>query len=223
MDISKILSCTDHTLLSPTATWFDIRHLCDEAVTYKTASVCIPPSFVKAAKNYLGEQMRVCTVIGFPNGYHSLRVKEYETQSALADGADEVDMVLSLGAVKEGDFRSVEDEISLIRRAAQTKTLKVIVETCLLTREEKIRLCRVVGEAGADYIKTSTGFSKKGATPEDVALFAENIKPPLRIKAAGGISTLEDAWRFLSLGADRLGSSRVVKLVQEMQNQEENG
>lgn len=218
MDISKILSHTDHTLLSPTATWHEIRELCDEAVTYGTASICIPPCFVKPAKDYLGERMRVCTVIGFPNGYSSLRVKEYETGMALADGADEVDMVLSLGMVKEGDFRAVEEEIRFLRRAAEEKTLKVIVETCLLTREEKIRLCRVVGEAGADYIKTSTGFSKGGATPEDVALLAENVRPPLRIKAAGGILSLDDAWQFLSLGADRLGSSRVVKLVKQMQD-----
>lgn len=215
MTVETVLSHVDHTLLSPTATWEEIRSLCDDAVAYGTASVCIPPVFVKKAKEYVKDQMKICTVIGFPNGYNTTAAKVAETRDAVANGADEVDMVIHLGMVKEGDFDAVEEEIRAVRAASRGVILKVIVETCLLTEKEKIRLCRVVGDAGADYIKTSTGFSKGGATFEDVALFAEHVKKPLLIKAAGGISSIEDACRFLELGADRLGTSRVVKIAKE--------
>lgn len=215
MTVETVLSHVDHTLLSPTATWEEIRSLCDDAVAYGTASVCIPPVFVKKAKEYVKDQMKICTVIGFPNGYNTTAAKVAETRDAVANGADEVDMVIHLGMVKEGDFDAVEEEIRAVRAASRGAILKVIVETCLLTEKEKIRLCRVVGDAGADYIKTSTGFSKGGATFEDVALFAEHVKKPLLIKAAGGIASIEDACRFLELGADRLGTSRVVKIAKE--------
>ncbi len=220
MNLEKILSHVDHTLLAPTATWDQIRALCDDAICYQTASVCIPPSFVKRAKEYVGEKMVVCTVIGFPNGYHTTKAKVYETLCAVEDGADEIDMVINLGFAKSGDFEAVEEEILQVRAACPGKILKVIVETCLLTREEKVKMCEIVGRAGADYIKTSTGFSTGGATKEDVALFAEHVKKPLLIKAAGGISGPEDAQDFLILGASRLGTSRVVKSVKEMKNKE---
>ena len=213
MKAKEMLQCVDHTQLAQTATWEDIKKLCDDAVEYGTASVCIPPSYVKQAKEYLGEKMAVCTVIGFPNGYNTTAVKEFETRDAIANGADEIDMVINLGWVKDGKFDLVEQEIRTLKAACGDKILKVIIETCLLTDEEKIRMCRAVTDAGADFIKTSTGFSKAGATFDDVKLFAEHVGEKVRIKAAGGISSLEDAEEFLRLGAKRLGTSRIVKLM----------
>ena len=209
----EILSRVDHTLLSQTATLEEIRALCDDAVRYGTASVCIPPSYVRFAAEYLGGKTKVCTVIGFPNGYNTAEVKAFEAACAVRDGADEIDMVINVGFLKDGRTDEVASEIAEVRKATEGKILKVIVETCLLTEEEKIEMCRIVGEAGADYIKTSTGFSTGGATREDVALFAKHVQKPLRIKAAGGIKTLKDAEDFLNLGADRLGTSRVVKII----------
>lgn len=215
MDAKDMLKHVDHTQLSQTAAWEDIRTLCDEAVKYGTASVCIPPSYVKQAKEYVGDKMAVCTVVGFPNGYNTTSVKEFETRKALEDGADEIDMVINLGWVKDGRYDLVEQEIGILKAACGDKVLKVIIETCLLTDEEKIRMCQVVTDAGADYIKTSTGFSKAGATFADISLFAEHVGSGVRMKAAGGISSLSDAERFLGLGAERLGTSRMVKLVKE--------
>ncbi len=215
MDAKEMLKYVDHTQLGQTAVWEDIRKLCDEAMEYGTASVCIPPSYVKQAKEYVGNQMAVCTVIGFPNGYNTTAVKEYETKDALANGADEIDMVINLGWVKDGRYDLVEQEIRALKEACGDKILKVIIETCLLTDEEKIRMCRVVTDSGADYIKTSTGFSKAGAAFADIELFAAHVGGEVKMKAAGGISSLEDAERFLELGAHRLGTSRMVKLVQE--------
>lgn len=215
MDWKKILRYVDHTQLAQTAGWESIRVLCNEAIAYGTASVCIPPSYVKRAKEYVGDRMAVCTVIGFPNGYSTTETKVFETEQAIKDGADEIDMVINLGWVKDGLFDQVEQEIRRIKDACGGKILKVIVETCLLTMEEKIRMCQVVTDAGAEYIKTSTGFSVSGATFEDVELFAKHVGENVKIKAAGGISVLEDAERFLELGAKRLGSSRVIRLVKE--------
>ena len=215
MESKAMLRYADHTQLEQTATWEQIRMLCDEAMTYHTASVCIPPSYVKAAKEYVGDRMAVCTVIGFPNGYQTTAVKEFETKTALEDGADEIDMVINLGWVKDGRYELVEQEIRTLKRACGSKILKVIIETCLLTDDEKIRMCQVVTDAEADFIKTSTGFSKAGATFADIRLFAEHVGPEVKIKAAGGISSLEDAEEFLKLGAERLGTSRMVKLVIE--------
>lgn len=217
-----ILSAVDHTLLAPDATWPQIRALIDDAILFGTASVCIPPSFVKRAKEYVGDKMKICTVIGFPLGYATLESKVFETEDAVKSGADEIDMVINIGLLKEGREAKVEEEIASVRRACPGKVLKVIVETCLLTREEKVKMCHIVSRAGADFIKTSTGFSKGGATFEDIALFRENVPEGLRIKAAGGISTLKDAEQFLSLGAHRLGTSRVVKIVKEKRDKEEN-
>lgn len=213
-ETKEMLRHVDHTQLAQTAVWEDIKKLCDEAIRYKTASVCIPPSFVRQAKEYVGERMAVCTVIGFPNGYSTTAVKAYETEDALKNGADEIDMVINIGWVKEGCFGLVEQEIRTLKKICGDKILKVIVETCLLTGEEKIRMCQAVTDAGADFIKTSTGFSTGGATFDDVELFARHVGPQVKIKAAGGISTLEDADTFLRLGAARLGTSRMVKLVQ---------
>ncbi len=213
MDIKEILKHVDHTLLQQTSTWPEIKEICDDAMLYGTASVCIPPSFVKQAKEYVGDKMAVCTVIGFPNGYMTTAVKEFETKDALAGGADEIDMVINVGWVKEKRYDLVEEEIRLLKKACGDKILKVIIETCLLTDDEKIEMCHVVTKAGADYIKTSTGFSTGGATFDDVALFAKHVGENVKIKAAGGISSLEDAEKFLSLGADRLGTSRVIKIV----------
>ena len=213
MTQKEILSKADHTLLTQTATWDEIRAICDDAVFYGTASVCIPPSFVKKAKEYVGDKMKICTVIGFPNGYSTSEVKVFETRQALKDGADEIDMVISIGTVKEGKYDRVLKEIRDIKAAFGSHILKVIVETCLLTDEEKINLCHVVTDSGADYIKTSTGFGGGGATFEDVKLFAENIGPGVKIKAAGGIASMEDAEKFIELGASRLGTSRIVKIV----------
>ncbi|MDE7299127.1 MAG: deoxyribose-phosphate aldolase [Lachnospiraceae bacterium] len=216
-EIKEITRRVDHTLLAPTATWEEIRELCDDAVKFGTASVCIPPSFVWRAKEYLGGRVPVCTVIGFPNGYHTTAAKVFETGDAVANGADEIDMVINLGFVKEGRFDLVLEEIRRVKEAAQGRVLKVIIETCLLTREEKIRMCELVTEAGADFIKTSTGFAAAGATFEDIRLFREHVGKGVRIKAAGGIASLEDAERFVELGADRLGTSRVVKLLKKME------
>ena len=215
MDRQKILSMVDHTLLTQTATWKEIQRICDEAIRYGTASVCIPASYVKRAKEYVGDRMAVCTVIGFPNGYSTTASKVFETQDAIANGADEIDMVVNIGYVKDGLYDLQLDEIRRIKQACGGHILKVIVETCLLTEEEKIRMCQVVTESGADFIKTSTGFSTGGATFDDVALFRKYVGPQVRIKAAGGISSLEDAEQFIELGASRLGTSRIVKLIQQ--------
>lgn len=223
MDQKKILSMVDHTLLAQTSTWEEIRQICDDAVKYGTASVCIPPCYVRQAKEYMGEQMKVCTVIGFPNGSHTTAVKVFETKDAVADGADEIDMVINVGMLKAKDYDYVQNEIREVREACQGRLLKVIIETCLLTDEEKIKMCELVTAAGADYIKTSTGFSTAGATFEDIALFAEHVGEQVKIKAAGGISSLADAERFIELGADRLGTSRIVKIVKEMQRGMQDG
>lgn len=210
MDKKDILSRVDHTLLKQTATWEQIKKLCDEGVENETASVCIPPCYVKQAKEYTGDKLAVCTVIGFPNGNMTTASKVFETEDAVRNGADEIDMVINMGMVKAGCYDQVLDEIRRIKAACSGRCLKVIIETCLLTEEEKIRMCRMVTESGADYIKTSTGFSTGGATPEDVALLRKYSGPQVKVKAAGGISCLEDAERFISLGADRLGTSRLI-------------
>ena len=214
MEKKELAHYVDHTQLSQTAVWADIEKLCDEAIRFETASVCIPPSYVKQAKEYVGEKMAVCTVIGFPNGYNTTEVKEFETRQAIEDGADEIDMVINLGWVKDGQYDLVEEEIRTLKKACGEKILKVIIETCLLTEEEKIRMCEVVTASGADFIKTSTGFSKAGATFEDIELFAKHVGENVKIKAAGGISSLEDAEKFLELGANRLGTSRIVRLLE---------
>ena len=216
MELKEILSHVDHTLLTQTATWEEIRGICDDALLYGTASVCIPASYVKQAKDYLGDRMAVCTVIGFPNGYSTTAVKEFETKDALANGADEIDMVINIGWAKDGKFDLIEEEIRTLKAACGEKILKVIIETCLLTEAEKVRMCEAVTAAGADYIKTSTGFSTAGATFDDVKLFAAHVGGNVKIKAAGGISSLADAEEFLRLGADRLGTSRIVKLAKQI-------
>lgn len=213
MDRTEIYAKTDHTLLNQTATWQEIQQICEDALTYGTASVCIPPSYVKQAREYLGDRMEVCTVIGFPNGYNTTAVKEFEIRNAVANGAGELDMVINLGWVKDGRFDLVEEEIRILKKACQGKILKVIVETCLLTEEEKQKLCETVTSAGADFIKTSTGFSTAGATFADIKLFREHIGPEVKIKAAGGIASFEDAEEYIRLGAARLGTSRVIKLA----------
>ncbi len=215
MDIEKILRCVDHTELKVTATMSDIINLCDDAMRYNTASVCIAPCFVKGAKDYLKDRKSICTVIGFPNGYNNTKTKIYETAQALSDGADEIDMVANIGDIKSGGYNFVLNEIKEIKKICDKKILKVIIETCLLTDEEKINMCKIVSESGADFIKTSTGFSLSGATIEDVILMKSNIFGGVKIKAAGGIKTLEDAELFLKSGASRLGTSRIVKLVKE--------
>ena len=213
MDINQILSKCDHTLLAQTSTWEEIKAILDDAVKYKTASACIPPCFVKQAKQYVGDKTAVCTVIGFPNGYNTTEVKAFETEQALKDGADEIDMVINIGKLKEGNYDYVLNEIKTLKGICGGKILKVIIETCLLTDEEKVTCCKLVTEAGADYIKTSTGFSKSGATFDDVKLFSQNVGKGVLIKAAGGISSIEDAEKFIELGASRLGTSRIVKIV----------
>jgi deoxyribose-phosphate aldolase len=213
MKAEEMLKYVDHTLLKQTATWAQIKDICDEAMEYGTASICIPPSYVKQAKEYVGDRMQVCTVIGFPNGYNTTAVKAFETSEAIKEGADEIDMVINIGWVKDGRYDLVEKEIRTLKEACGDKILKVIIETCLLTDEEKIRMCQVVTDAGADFIKTSTGFSTAGATFDDIRLFVEHIGPNVKMKAAGGISTLDDADQFLKLGASRLGTSRMVNLV----------
>ena len=213
MNINEILKYVDHTLLSQTATLSEIKNLCDEGMKYNTASVCIPPSFVKEAKNYVGEKLNICTVIGFPNGYSTTEVKCFEAKDAVSNGADEIDMVINIGYVKDKLYDKILNEINEVKTACGTKLLKVIIETCLLTDEEKIKLCEIVSTSNADFIKTSTGFSTAGATSHDIKLFADNIYGDLKIKAAGGISSIDDAETFINLGAKRLGTSRIVKIV----------
>lgn len=213
MDIKEILSKCDHTLLAQTATWNEIKAVCDDGIKYKTASVCIPPCYVKEAKEYVGDRLKICTVIGFPNGYSTTAVKCFETEDAVNSGADEIDMVINIGWLKDKKYDNISDEIRQIKNACHGKILKVIIETCLLTDEEKIKMCEIVSASGADFIKTSTGFSTGGATEHDIKLFAENTAPYLKIKAAGGISSIEDAEKFIKLGASRLGTSRIVKIV----------
>lgn len=219
MDINLILSKCDHTLLGQTATWQDIKSICDDGMKYHTASVCIPPCYVKDAKDYVGDRLQICTVIGFPNGYNSTRAKVLETEDAVANGADEIDMVINIGRLKEGNSEYVLNEIKEIRKSCEGKILKVIIETCLLTDEEKIEMCKLVTDAKADYIKTSTGFSKAGATKEDIKLFSEHIGKDVKMKAAGGISNIQDAEDFINLGAERLGTSRIVKIVKAKENE----
>ena len=218
VDVKKILAMCDHTLLSQTATWAEIRAICDDGMKYETASVCIPASYVKQSKEYVGEKLAICTVIGFPNGYATTAAKCFMASDAVDNGADEVDMVINIGWAKEGKWKEITEEIAAIKAACKGKLLKVIIETCLLTDEEKIHLCKCVSDSGADYIKTSTGFSKAGATFADVELFAKYVAPHVKIKAAGGISSLEDAEKFIALGADRLGTSRIVKIAKGLAN-----
>lgn len=215
MDLRKLCSMVDHTLLKQTATWDQIKALCDEAMEFGTASVCIPPCYVKQAHDYVEGKLTICTVVGFPNGNMTTNAKEFETLEALANGAEEIDMVINIGMLRAGNTDYVANEIRRLKEACGRRILKVIIETCLLTEEEKKTMCRIVTDCGADFIKTSTGFSTGGATPEDIKLFAENVGPNVRIKAAGGIATLEDAENFVKLGATRLGTSRVLKLVRE--------
>lgn len=216
MDIQAILSRVDHTLLSPAATWEEIRAVLDDAIRYRTASACIPPSYVSRARAYAGDGLTICTVVGFPNGSSTTAVKVFETADAVKNGAGEIDMVVNLGWVKDGLWDEVLAEIRAVRAACGGHILKVIIETCLLTGDEKIKLCQLVSLSGADFIKTSTGFSAHGATPEDVALLRAHVAPDVGVKAAGGISSLEDAASYLALGASRLGTSRVVKLVKDL-------
>ena len=211
----KILSVCDHTLLAQNATWDQIRAICDDGIKYGTASVCIPPVFVGRAKEYVGDKLAICTVIGFPNGYNSTAVKVFETIDAIEAGADEIDMVINIGELKAKNYDYLLAEIKAIKEACGDKILKVIIETCLLTDEEKIKMCEIVGASGADFIKTSTGFSTAGATREDVQLMRENSPAHVKVKAAGGIASLEDAEDFMALGADRLGTSRVVKIIKQ--------
>ena len=218
MELKDILAKCDHTLLTQTATWAEIRAVCDDGMRFHTASVCIPASFVKQAREYVGEKLPICTVIGFPNGYDTTAAKCFMASDAVDNGADEVDMVINIGWAKEGKWDDITKEIAAIKAACKGKLLKVIIETCLLTDEEKIALCKCVSDSGADYIKTSTGFSKAGATFADVELFAKHVAPHVKIKAAGGISSLEDAEKFIELGADRLGTSRIVKIAKGLEN-----
>ena len=220
MEINDILSKVDHTLLSQSATNEEIKSICDDAIRYGCASVCIPPSYVKMAKEYVKDKISICTVIGFPNGYNTTQVKCFETAEAVKNGADEIDMVINIGMLKDIRYDDILEEIKQIKKACNGKLLKVIIETCLLTDEEKIKMCQIVSESGADYIKTSTGFSSGGATREDIALFAENVAPHLKIKAAGGIASLKDAEDMIKLGASRLGTSRIVKIIK---NEEAHG
>lgn len=213
MKIEEILAKVDHTLLSQTATWEEIKKICDDGMKYKTASVCIPASYVKRAKEYVGDKLPICTVIGFPNGYSTTETKCFETADAVKNGADEIDMVINIGWLKDKKYAELTDEIKRVKAACGGKILKVIIETCLLSDDEKIEMCRIVTESGADFIKTSTGFSTAGATFDDIALFAKHVGPNVKIKAAGGISSVADAEKFISLGASRLGTSRIVKIV----------
>lgn len=213
MDIKEILKHVDHTLLLQGATWEEIKQICDDAMKYETASVCIPPCYVKQAAEYMGDRMAVCTVIGFPNGNVTTETKAFETKDALENGASEIDMVINIGWLKDKKYDLVENEIRKLKEICGDKILKVIIETCFLTDEEKIKMCEIVTNAGADYIKTSTGFGGAGATFDDIKLFAEHIGPNVKMKAAGGISSISDAETFLNLGADRLGTSRIVKIV----------
>ena len=215
MDHKEILKRVDHTLLTQTATWAEVQALCDEAIAYETASVCIPPRYVKRAADYVGNRLKICTVVGFPNGYSTPEVKVFETEDAIRNGADEIDMVMDIGLAKSGDWEGVLEEIKAVKASCNGHILKVIVEACQLTREEKIAACRVVSMSGADFIKTSTGFASGGATVEDVALFREHISPDVRIKAAGGIRTFEQAQAMLEAGADRIGASALVALYRQ--------
>lgn len=215
MDINKILSKVDHTLLKQSAIWKEIKEICDDGIKYKTASICIPASFVKRAKAYVGNSVKICTVIGFPNGYSTTATKVFETRDAVYNGADEIDMVINIGDLKDGNYEAILNEIKEIKSACAGKVLKVIIETCMLNKEEKIKMCELVTESGADFIKTSTGFGGSGATFEDIEIFAENVGSQVKIKAAGGISSIADAEKFISLGADRLGTSRIVKIIKE--------
>lgn len=213
MDVKDILSKVDHTLLNPKATWEEIKNICDDGMKYSTASVCIPPSFVKRAKEYVGNRLKICTVIGFPNGYNTAEVKIFETENAIENGADEIDMVINLGDLMDKNYDNILSEITKIKSVCGERVLKVIIETCLLSEEQKIKMCEIVTKSGADFIKTSTGFSTGGATFEDIELFAKYVGENVKIKAAGGISSIADAEKFISLGADRLGTSRIVKIV----------
>lgn len=215
MEINEILSKVDHTVLSPTATWDEIKKCCDEGLQCNTASICIPPSYVKRAKQYVGDRLSICTVIGFPNGYSTLEVKVFETEDAVKNGADEIDMVINIGDLKGKLYENIKKEIEQIKAACNGKILKVIIETCLLTEDEKIKMCDIITQAKADFIKTSTGFSKSGATKEDVRLFKQHIGKDVKIKAAGGMRSIEDAEEFINLGCSRLGTSSIVGLVQE--------
>ena len=215
MDIKNILEKVDHTILTQDATWKQVKEICDDGMKYETASVCIPPAFVKQAAEYVEGKLPICTVIGFPNGYCTTAVKCAEAEEAVDNGAAEIDMVINIGWVKEGNYDAVYDEINQVKEACKGRLLKVIVETCLLTKEEKIKMTEVVSKSNADFIKTSTGFSTSGATFEDVEIFAEHISGETKIKAAGGISSIADAKKFIELGADRLGTSRIVKIVKE--------
>ena len=219
MDLKNILSKCDHTLLAQGATFEDIKAICDDGMKFGTASVCIPPALVKEAKDYVGDKLAICTVIGFPNGYSTTAVKVFETRDAVANGADEIDMVINIGHLKAGRYDEILAEMREIKAACGGKLLKVIIETCLLTDEEKIKMCELVSASGADFIKTSTGFSTAGATPHDVALFAAHVEEHVQIKAAGGIASLSDAEEFLALGATRLGTSRIVKIAKNEKGQ----
>mgnify|MGYP002080799905 FL=1 len=213
MDRNKILSTVDHTLLTQNATWEDIKQILDDGIKYNVASACIPASYVKKAKEYVGDKLPICTVIGFPNGYSTTAVKIFETEDAIKNGADEIDMVINITDVKNENFDAILEEIKDIHKACNGKILKVIIETCLLTEEEKIKMCEIVTKSGAEYIKTSTGFSTGGATFNDIALMKKYVGKDVKIKAAGGISSLDDAAKFMELGADRLGTSRIVKII----------
>lgn len=215
MDIKKILSCVDHTYLKQDATWAEIKRTCDEGIKYNTASVCIPPSFVKAAKEYVGGRLKICTVTGFPNGYSTARVKCFESQEAVLNGADEIDTVINIGDLKSENHDKILADLKAIKGACEGRILKVIIETCLLSEYEKQKMCELVTESGADFIKTSTGFSTGGATREDIILFSKYVGNNVKIKAAGGISSLDDARDFINLGASRLGTSRIVKIVEK--------
>ena len=211
----EILNKVDHTLLKQQSTWEDIKTICDDAIKYKTASICIPPSFVKKAKEYVKDEIKICTVIGFPNGYNTTATKIFETKDAIKNGADEIDMVINIGLLKEKKYEELLNEINKIKESCEGRVLKVIIETCLLTEEEKIKMCEIISKSDADYIKTSTGFSTGGATQEDVVLFKKYIDKNKGIKAAGGISSFEDAEKFIKNGATRLGTSRLVKIIKE--------
>ena len=218
MDKQEILSYCDHTLLAQSATLKEIKQICDDGIKYKTASVCIPPCYVKEAKKYVQDKLKICTVIGFPNGYNTTATKVFETKNAIKNGADEIDMVINIGLLKARKYKAVKSEIEKVKKACNGNILKVIIETCLLTDKEKIKMCEIVSQAGADYIKTSTGFSKGGATKEDIKLFKQHIGDGVKMKAAGGIKTLSDAEEYIALGCSRLGTSSIVKIIKENEN-----
>ncbi len=214
MNKKEILKKVDHTVLGQTTTWEQVKEICDDGIRYNVASICIPPSYVKSARNYVGDKLKICTVIGFPNGYSTTNVKVYETLSAIEEGADEIDMVINIGWLKDKKYKDIEKEIKAIKNVCGERILKIIIETCLLTDEEKAKMCKIVNSAGADYIKTSTGFSANGATFEDIQLFKRELEgSTVKIKAAGGIKSFEDAEKFIEYGADRLGTSRLVNLM----------